>query len=57
MKYFILVSDNKIINSGLYYKVEDVMSKYDNIDESKTYLNKTINGNNEVLYLFTKQTD
>lgn len=57
MKYFILVSGNKIINSGLYYKVEDVMSKYDNIDESKTYLNKTINGNNEVLYLFTKQAE
>lgn len=54
MKYFILIRDNKIINSGIDYQLPDILKTYTNIDESKTYKNIHSGGNNEILYLYTK---
>lgn len=54
MKYFILIRDNKIINTGLEYELPDILNTYTNIDESKTYINQYLGGNNEILYLYTR---
>lgn len=54
MKYFILIRNNKIINSGFDYQLPEIMKTYTGIDETKTYKNIHSGGDDEVLYLYTE---
>ena len=69
MKYYILIRNNKIIKAGndwvkkiehtpegdvIYTEVGEVYETYQFIDDTKTFANKTIGGENEVLYLYTE---